>query len=176
MHPNFSVRNRFLSLFFILCMLYTVSGCAKKSEPLTKTGFFFDTVITLTIYDSSGESLLDDCFSLADQYEKLFSATIDTSDIARINQAKGSPVTVSDETIELIQKGLTYCKLSEGGFDLTIGNVSSLWNFSENEGTLPDAGQLADAVSTVDYENIVIEDNELLSTLGALPRAILQTG
>ena len=161
MHPNFSVRNRFLSLFFILCMLYTVSGCAKKSEPLTKTGFFFDTVITLTIYDSSGESLLDDCFSLADQYEKLFSATIDTSDIARINQAKGSPVTVSDETIELIQKGLTYCKLSEGGFDLTIGNVSSLWNFSENEGTLPDAGQLADAVSTVDYENIVIEDNEV---------------
>ena len=164
MHPIYPVRKRFLSAFFILCilcMLCTFSGCAKTSEPITKTGFYFDTVITLTIYDSSKESLLDDCFSLAEHYEKLFSATIDSSDVSRINQAKGVPVTVDDETIDLIQKGLSYCKLSEGGFDLTIGKVSTLWNFSENDGTLPDANQLAAAVSTVNYENIVIENNEV---------------
>lgn len=161
MHSIFPVRKRFLSAFFILCLLCAFSGCAKKSEPITKTGFYFDTVITLTIYDSSQESLLEDCFSLAEHYEKLFSTTIDSSDISHINQAKGSPVTVDNETIDLIQKGLSYCKLSEGGFDLTIGKVSSLWNFSENDGSLPDSDQLAAAVSTVDYENIVIENNEV---------------
>lgn len=165
MHPTSPARKHSLPILFILCISLciscTCSGCAKKSEPVTKTGFYFDTVITLTIYDSSRESLLDDCLSLADHYEKLFSATIDSSDVSRINQAKGSPVTVSDETIDLLEKGLTYCKLSEGGFDLTIGKVSSLWNFSENDNTLPDAAQLADAVSTVDYENITIEHNEV---------------
>lgn len=165
MTPASPVRKLSLSILFmsgvLLCILFTCSGCTKKSDPVTKTGFYFDTVITLTIYDSSKESLLDDCFSLADQYEKLFSTTIDSSDVSRINQAKGDFVTVSDETINLIQKGLTYCKLSNGGFDLTIGKVSSLWNFSENDGLLPDSDQLAVAVSTVDYENIVIENNKV---------------
>ena len=164
MHLKFHAGKCFLSVFSILFMLCTVSGCSKKSEPIAKTGFYFDTVITLTIYDSKKESLLDDCFSLADHYEKLFSATIDESDVSRINQAKGEPVIVDDETIKLIQKGLSYCKLSSGGFDLTIGKVSSLWNFSENDGTLPDPDRLAEAVSTVDYQNIVIENNEVRLT------------
>lgn len=161
MHTISPVKKRFLSLIFLLCTLCTCPGCTKKSDPITKTGFYFDTVITLTIYDSSKESLLDDCFSLADKYEKLFSATIDSSDVSKINRAKGDFVTVSDETIDLIQKGLSYCKLSNGGFDLTIGNVSSLWKFSENDGSLPDSDQLAAAVSTVDYENIVIENDKV---------------
>ncbi len=165
MNPTSPVRKHSLSILSILCILLcilcTCSGCSKNAHPITKTGFYFDTVITLTIYDTSKESLLDDCFSLAEHYEKIFSATIDSSDVSRINQAKGAPVTVDDETIDLIQKGLSYCKLSEGGFDLTIGNVSSLWNFSENDGILPDADQLAAAVSTVDYKNIVIENNKV---------------
>lgn len=160
MNPNSHTRALSV-LSILLCIVCACSGCAKKTEPITKTGFYFDTFITLTIYDSSQESLLDDCLSLADHYEQLFSATIEKSDVSRINQAKGEPVVVEDETIELIKKGLTYCDLSKGGFDLTIGNVSSLWNFSQNDGALPDPDRLAAAVSTVDYKNIIIENNEV---------------
>lgn len=165
MHFISHARTRLLSVLSILLFtICTITGCAKKTDPVTKTGFYFDTVITLTIYSGSQESLLDDCFSLAERYENLFSAAIDSSDVSRINQAKGTFVTVDDETIDLIQKGLSYCELSNGGFDITIGNVSSLWNFSDNDGTLPEPGQLANAVSTVDYKNIVIENNKVRLT------------
>ena len=111
----------------IIFILFTCFGCnaAMHSGPLSKTGFYFNTVITITIYGSTDESLLEDCFRIADKYEKLFSATLPESEISQINQAKGAPVTVSDETVSLLKKGLSYCELSQGGFDITIVCLTS---------------------------------------------------
>ena len=145
-------------LFCALCLLF---GCARPSDaPLTKTGFYFNTVISITIYDGD-ESLLDDCFEIAKRYEDLFSATIPSSEISSINEAKGTPVCVSDETVDLLKKGLSYCEMSDGGFDITIGALSSLWNFSENDGTLPDPSEIEAACSTVNYHNISLRGNEV---------------
>lgn len=160
-------RNRIfkqLSLKYLLCMVIVVltfsfTGCTKSREPISKSGFYFDTMIKITLYDASQEDLLEECFSLADTYEKYFSATLADSDISKINQAKGAPVEVHEETIDLIEKGLYYCDLSEGGFDISIGALSSLWNFGENEGTVPSEQEIAAALSTVDYHNVVIDGN-----------------
>lgn len=153
-------------VLLLLCMIFInfSFGCRlpSQSESLTKTGFYFDTVITITLYNCNDESLLDDCFSMAEKYENMFSTTLSDSEISKINQAKGSPVTVSDETIALLKKGLEYCELSNGGFDITIGKLSSLWNFTDNEeGSLPDPDAIADAVSTVNYKNIHISENDV---------------
>lgn len=159
------MKKRNLALL-LLCMIFInfSFGCKlpPQSEPLTKTGFYFDTVITITLYGCSDESLLDDCFSMAEKYENMFSTTLSDSEISKINQAKGSPVSVSDETIALLKKGLEYCKLSNGGFDITIGKLSSLWNFTDNEeGSLPAPDAIAEAVSTVNYKNIHISGNDV---------------
>lgn len=37
----------------LLLSLALFTGCAKKNEPLSATGFYFDTVITITLYDNS---------------------------------------------------------------------------------------------------------------------------
>ena len=69
----------------IIFILFTCFGCnaAMHSGPLSKTGFYFNTVITITIYGSTDESLLEDCFRIADKYEKLFSATLPESEISQ---------------------------------------------------------------------------------------------
>lgn len=66
--------------------------------------FYFNTVITITLYGEENASYIDDCFKLASHYENLFSNTIADSDISKINNAGGTPVTVDDDTIELLQK------------------------------------------------------------------------
>lgn len=160
LHDSIKQTAILLSLFLFSTFLFT--GCtAASQEPISKTGFYFNTVITITLYDTKQEELLEDCFSLAGTYEKMFSATIDSSDISKINQANGQPVVVSDETIQLLQKGLEYGALSEGRFDITIGKLSSLWNFSENEGVVPDASDIAEAVSAIDYRNVKIDGNQV---------------
>lgn len=150
-----------ITLFALLsctCLL----GCFPAAhQPLQKTGFYFNTVITVTLSKGGSDALLEEAFHIADRYEDMFSATIASSDISRINQARGKAVSVSEETIALLEKGLQYCALSDGGFDITIGKLSSLWNFSENEGVVPDAAAIAEAVSTVDYRAVVISGHEV---------------
>ena len=68
-------------------------------------------------------------FSLADTYENYFSNTIADSDVSKINAAGGAPVTVHEETAELIKKGLYYGDLSNGKFDITIGKLSDLMGY-----------------------------------------------
>lgn len=148
----------------LLLSVLILSGCTHKKDDISKSGFYFNTVITVTLYESDREECLDECFAMAQRYENLFSAAIEGSDIERINSADGKPVTVDDETIALLKKGLTYCELSQGNFDITIGSLSSLWNFSENDGTVPDASAIADAVALTDYHTIQIDGNTVTVT------------
>lgn len=143
-------------LFAVLC------GCGTPApESVTKSGFYFDTVIQITLYADEQEPLLDGCFEIAKRYEEMFSVSIATSEISRINQAAGKPVKVSSETARLIQKCLEYCKLSEGRFDITIGKLSSLWNFSDESDTLPSEKDIMEAKATVDYRNVVLDGNRV---------------
>ena len=153
----------FLSIAFLLTEL---PGCQKNTstEPLTKTGFYFDTVIQITLYDSSQESLIDDCFAMAGEFEKLVSRTVVDSDIARLNQAKGMPVAVSQETLALLAEGLSYCALSQGAFDITIGALTDLWDIKNNPGCLPDQSDIDHACATIGYEAVLIDGNEVTLT------------
>lgn len=109
----------------------TFCGCSANSGKISKTGFYFDTMITVTLYGTRDEKILDDCFSLAGNYEKKLSNTITDSEVSKINEANGQFVTVSSDTLSLIKDGIRYGKISDGTFDITIGTLSDLWNFSE---------------------------------------------
>lgn len=91
-------------LLVILCP--NLAGCGRQAE-ITQSGFYFDTIISITLYDNSKTEELEHCMELADLYEHYFSAQIADSDISRINQAAGTPVKVHDETLALLEKGLS---------------------------------------------------------------------
>ncbi len=178
-----------LVLCLTLIITQTACGANEKTDEnpgVSKTGFFLDTLCTVTIfgvYDEQGElselteeelnqnllQLITEAFKVCDTYEKMLSKTIETSDIAKINAAGGKPVTVSDETIEVIKKGIEYGDKSGGAFDITIGKATDLWGFREAEagedsqsgmvGKVPDAEELAETMKHVDYKKIKIEGN-----------------
>ena len=149
-----------LSLLLILCMFSAaLSGCSLPSseQTISKSGFYFNTVIQITLYKSSYESLLED-----------FSNTVSDSDISNINNADGAFVEVHDETIELLKKGIYYGDLSDGNFDITIGKLSDLWNFSTYalldevpESAVPTDDEIQEALKTVDYKGITIDGNKV---------------
>ena len=171
-------RNYRLFLCILLSMsVLLLSGCDLPSrlnfgktsgsgESISKSGFYFNTVITVTLYGTKDETLLDDCFSLADTYENYFSNTIADSDVSKINAAGGAPVTVHEETAELIKKGLYYGDLSNGKFDITIGKLSDLWDISTkalldqtDASMIPSDDEIKKALTTVDYQNVVVDGN-----------------
>ena len=113
--------------FRVLCALFLIvtllAGCSPYSaQPSSITDTVFDTVISIQIYDKDSEEVLDTCVQMCRDYEKLFSRTLEDSDIYRINHAKGKAVEVSDETVELITLALEYCELSEERIEDIINN------------------------------------------------------
>ena len=98
------MNKRKKNLFFLLicCLLLTsVSGCSPAAEQVSRSGSYFDTIITITLYNTSNEGYIDHCFELAEKYERKFSNTIMDSEISLINQNAGQFVTVSDETLSV---------------------------------------------------------------------------
>ena len=153
--------------FFVLTILVTLflTGCRRNVEPVSQIGFYLDTVVQITLYDNGiDESRIRNniqaCFSLIDEYEHLFSATIEGSDIWNINHSDGKPVTVSDDTIRLLRTALYYSELSDGRVDLTVQPLSELWNFgSEGNTHIPDKSAIEEALSHIDYHIVQIDGN-----------------
>ena len=136
-----------------------VSGCTPAPETVTKTGFALDTVISITVYGpdsvlSKGEDILTECFGEIQRYEQLFSATVESSDIARLNRAGGRREEIHAETRELLEAGIEYGKLTGGALDITIWPVSRLWDFSGADPQAPDPETLEQAVTLVDYTGL----------------------
>lgn len=159
--------NILLLLSLIFCQI--LSGCSRpNATPASKSGFYFNTIITITIYEDIDDETMNACFALAEKYENLFSNTIPGSDISRINDAYGIPVTVDDETIALLKEGIAYGKLSGGKFDITIGKLSDLWDISTkalleetDASMIPGKEDISNALTTIDYRNIKIDGNEV---------------
>lgn len=138
-----------------------LSGCSSlpDKEDMTYTDTLFDTVVRVQLLEPADDGILKGCQTLCQKYDTLFSKTNEDGDIYKINHAKGKAVEVSDDTITLIKKGIYYCELSNGLFDITIGSVSNIWDFTSEKPKIPSKKKIASAVSHVNYRNIVIKDN-----------------
>ncbi len=153
---------RFFLLICIMCFL--LQGCSRNPQPLSKSGIYFDTVITITVYDKAHIPFLDECFAIAEKYENLFSKTIETSDVYKINHSNGTETVVNTETLYLIEKTLSYSELTNGAVDLTILPLSDLWNFGENN-TVPSSSDIENAISHMGYDTVILNKANSTVTL-----------
>ena len=167
--------NKFTSATVLLCLTVLLfSSCQKTPSPTTAEGFYFDTFVTITIYDPCDSSVPDGCLALCSYYDTLLSKTIPDSDIYRINHADGAPVSVSSDTILLLAEAVSYAKLTDGRIDPTIETVNSLWDFHQiSENSVPAPEDIATALPHVNYQNITIsEDTVQLKD----PEAVIDLG
>ena len=127
------------------------------------------TVCTIQLYDSTDYNLLTECFSVIDKYEKIFSRTLNGSEVYQINQASAdranpqTSFTISNELKDILEFSLSYGAHSTGALDVSIAPLSSLWDFSnpEHKTTVPSGDAIATAQSLVNYKNISLEGNTL---------------
>lgn len=159
------ILDGFLILLVFLIFAFFYQKQFKQTEPLSATAFKLNTVVSIRIYDSTDESLIDEAMALCDRYEALFSRTKESSELYKLNHGtlpqENDGFLVSPETAELIVKGLEYCNLSNGGFDIAIEPVSSLWDFTSEEKVIPTEKQLAEALPLIDYNSVILTGNHV---------------
>lgn len=179
-------REKIIAVVFLICGLAlfsvayalrqqkkedTASGSSTQEsesatrDPITETAIKLNTVVTITIYDSQDTSLLDHCMELCDQYEQIFSRTLETSELYRLNHhlledANGISH-LSPELADLISRGLEYGQLSDGRFDIAIGPVSSLWDFTSDDPSVPDDSLIQSALPLVNHQDVILDGQEI---------------
>lgn len=150
-----------------------MTSCAPKSAEDTR--FMLNTICSITVYseknkDKTSEELVDEAFDLCQTYEDTFSRTIEGSDIYNINNSGGAPVTVSDDTIEILETAKYFSELSDGAFDITTAPLSIRWDFEGENPSVPPDDEIQELLAKVDYTKIKIDGNTV--TLEAPVEAI----
>jgi thiamine biosynthesis lipoprotein len=91
--------------------------------------------------------------------EKLLTTFSDDSETSLINRNAGvTPVAVSNETFDLIDRSVRISRLTQGAFDITYGSIDKrLWNFDTTMTALPDKDMAKKMVRLINYRNIVMD-------------------
>lgn len=149
------MRQKLLSFIFTMVILagsLAVSGCDAPPAKTSVTGYKLNTIVTIDAYSKTTTDVLNSALALCDTYEKMFSRTMTDSLLYQVNNHQITQI--PEELAQLIQYGIEYSELSNGAFDLTIGSVSQLWDFTAEQPKVPDAAAIAQSLQYVDYKKI----------------------
>lgn len=155
---------KLLSFILIIIFMINLTACKITSDsPVSLTNYCFDTAVTITIYDYSGEEdvedVINECFGLCNHYDALLSRTNEESDVSRLNNSNGEKTEVQHVVSEIVSDSIEYSKLSDGAFDITIAPLTSLWDIKNNTGIIPSKKEIKSALKRINYNNIIVEDD-----------------
>ncbi|MGG4555182.1 FAD:protein FMN transferase [Paenibacillus humicus] len=134
----------------------TTANTHETVKPIGETFFIFDTVVNVKIYDDRAtRQHFNEIEALLNDIDGKISRTLESSEIYQVNSHSGkSPVKVSNETFELVEKALDYAKRTDGKFNPAIGNLVTLWNIGHEGAKVPDADLIEAANALSDYHLI----------------------
>ena len=123
------------------------------------------TLVEVVWRPTGEESGADAVRSALDRMEELASRMnlySPASELAEINAGAGkTPVKVSEELVDVIEKSLDASRMTGGGFDATVGSVEAVWGDIQRDGggRLPGDGAVEDALERVGYQRVRIDRN-----------------
>ena len=90
--------------------------------------------------------------------EALISSWKTTSETSNINKNAGvSPVKVSKELFNLIQRALQISNLTDGAFDISYASMDKLWKYDGSMTQMPSKEAIKKSVAKVGYKDIVVD-------------------
>ena len=153
-HPH---TKRIAVLLLSALLLVVQAGCTRQNPSgadAQKTSFVEDWLLNTYCYiqipEQGKEDLIREAFALARDYENKLSRTIESSDIGRFN-ASAQGCLVDADTARLLLDCKNAYDLSEGMLDVSLGAVTSLWDFSALEPEVPEAEAIAQGLLHVGH-------------------------
>lgn len=156
MNENRKALLGFISLL-IIGGLILVLVPKKNTASFRRTKLLLDTYVTITVEAPPSEAsrAVNEAFSRMKQVENKLNRYGPKSEIAQINRKAPKPVVVSHQTLEAVQLGLKYSKLTKGRFDITVGPLVSLFNFSHKK--VPSEREVNKAKQLVGFHMVKID-------------------
>ncbi|MDO4670401.1 MAG: FAD:protein FMN transferase [Aerococcus sp.] len=172
------MKRKSWGLFLIsTVMILLMTGCQKQEEPKgqeesaetvsgdltttpdSRTEQVLYTSVQLQVFNKNKTEAMDKAFDYMEQVQDVFTTNKEGSDVKKINDAAGDhPVQVSDDTIQLVKRGIEIGNESHGLFDITIGAITNLWQIGSDQARVPSNEEIQQALPLVNYKDIVLDE------------------
>lgn len=137
----------------LLISLILLPSC---SQSYKSTSFFaMNTFISMQA-DCDDKTVLQDIEKKIYSDEKLFSRTIENSDISRLNRKED--FTPDKETASVVEFAFEISERTGGAFCPYLGKISSLWNITGENPNIPDKSELEETIKDINAQKITPEN------------------
>ncbi len=151
---------RQVSIILIFCSCVIAIGQQPYKQTMKLMGSRFDiTVVAKDSIEANLHILL--AVNEIKRIEKLISSWDTNSETSLINKNAGvSPIQVSQELYQLIERSIKISELTDGAFDISYASIDKIWQFNGSMQRLPNVKEIKQSVAKVGYKNIVLNKAE----------------
>jgi FAD:protein FMN transferase len=151
----------------LVLLIMVITGCAgmRLSPPnvvVKRAQMHMGTLGTITAVapdQEVGHKAIQAGFDEIKRLERLLSTWTPESELSRVNAEAGRrPVTVSQETLELVLRSMEMARLTEGGFNIAVGPAVEAWSVTEHQ-RIPSNEELEQFKLLVDMASIQVNKN-----------------
>ncbi|HZJ77499.1 MAG TPA: FAD:protein FMN transferase [Clostridia bacterium] len=169
-------------IFVVLVLLLLVlvfADTINNRQNTSSSDIAMGTVISQTLVGRNAKKSSEEIAKRIKQIEnENLSRNVDTSDIFKINNSSGVKVDVSRDTVKWIEASLEICEHSGYALDISVGNLTKLWDFGSDNTSVPTQEEIDEALKTVGCDKISVYENAIQMPayqsldLGALGKGI----
>ena len=114
-------------------------------------------LVAISVNESTRISAIEAAIEEIKRIETLISSWNPNSETSQINVKSGiTPVKVSSELINLIERTIKVSDLTNGAFDISFNSIDHVWTFDGREMEMPDPALVNSSVGKINFKNIVL--------------------
>lgn len=160
-------------LLIVILVLALFPLLDREEERYEVTTYAMGSYVQQTVYGENREAAAVKAADAVEALEQRISWRVADSDIQKLNDAAGKDwVTVSDETLDILETAQSVSEKSGGAFDVTVAPISHLWDFDDELNEVPDSDLIASLLPYVDYSLLRIDETEKTASLKNLGMAV----
>ena len=150
-----------------ICMMPLLTACGKPADTEKSADIFaMDTYMNIKAYGRDAEAAVSEAEARIYALEQTFSVTNDASDIRKINTAGGEPVTVSADTVSVLQTAQAMHRESGGAFSISLYPVLRAWGFTTGSYSIPADDTIKQLLENVDDTRISLDGQSVRCPAG----------
>lgn len=126
-----------MAVILVILILYSKKNLTNSYNVVSNSGYYFDTFISISIYENdealveNDKNLIAECFNICKDYELIFSHTNTDSELYKLNISSASTTKISSDLYNILSIADEYNSLTNGAFNVLIGNIEGLWDFKK---------------------------------------------
>ncbi len=148
-------------LVVLLALMWASADARPATQWITAARQIMGTAIDIQIEASDpalGQRLCELVFAEMERINQRMSPYLPDSELSRINAlASQSPVLISTEQFDLIERALQVSRQTHGAFDITYASVGYLYDYQA--GVQPSADTVSDLLPAINYRHVRLDPN-----------------